>query len=105
MRSALDDGDDFVGHIHGNRFVLLLQSADWRDRLSVALKEFQTQIEMRMVDEILVDGGFVWKGKCGRIENRSPPRLVIGAAKIIPTQFESWHEVPLRHTQSCLAAG
>ena len=93
LRRALDDRVDFVGHIHGNRFVLLLQSADWRDRLSVAMNEFQTQIEMRMANEILVDGGFIWKGKRGRIENRPPPRLVIGAAKIIPTQFESRHEV------------
>ena len=32
LRAARDSRVDFVGHINGNRFVLLLQSGDWRER-------------------------------------------------------------------------
>ena len=93
LRRALDERVDYVGHIHGNRFVLLLQSTDWHERLSVALAVFQTQLDVLLADEILVDGGFVWKGKRGRTENRPPPRLAIGASVIIPGQCESRHDV------------
>ena len=93
LRRALDDRLDYVGHIHGNRFVLLLQSTDWRDRLSLALEVFRSQLNMLLSNEVLVDGGFVWKGKRGRTEKRPPPRLAIGAAVITPSQFESRHDV------------
>ncbi|MEO8386727.1 MAG: diguanylate cyclase, partial [Betaproteobacteria bacterium] len=96
LRSALDSRVDFVGQISGNRFVLLLQSSDWRDRLAHALADFQRQLEMRMPSETLVDGGFVWEGKRGRIEHRPAPRLAIGAAVIAPTQCESRHDVMAR---------
>lgn len=48
---------------------------------------------MHIVDQVLVDDGFVRKSKRGRIENRPLPWLVIGPALIIPTQFESRHDV------------
>ena len=93
LRGALDERVDFVGHIHGNRFVLLLQSADWRDRLSVALDLFQAQLDALLSNDILIDGGFVWKGKRGRTEIRPPPRMAVGAAIIIPADCESRHDV------------
>ncbi|MCY7389702.1 MAG: GGDEF domain-containing protein [Burkholderiales bacterium] len=93
LRQALDERVDFVGHIHGNRFVLLLQSVDWRERLAAALEVFQAQLNALLSNEILVDGGFVWKGKRGRTENRPPPRLAIGASVIVPAQCESRHDV------------
>ncbi len=93
LHQAMDGRVDFVGHIHGNRFVLLLQSADWRERLSIALAEFQMQLTALLSDEILIDGGFLWQGRRGRTENRPPPRLVIGASAIIPAQCESRHDV------------
>ena len=32
---------DFIGHIGGDDFVLLLESADWRDKLELLLDHFQ----------------------------------------------------------------
>ena len=93
LRGALDERVDYVGHIHGNRFVLLMQSAKWREQLSVALDGFQGQLNALLSNEVLVDGGFVWKGKRGRTEMRPPPRMAIGAAIIIPAQCESRHDV------------
>ncbi len=93
LRTALDSRVDFVGHIGGNRFVLLLQSGDWPERLDYALADFQRQLEIRMPSETLVDGGFIWKGKRGRVEHRPAPRLAIGAAVITSAQCESRHDV------------
>jgi GGDEF domain-containing protein len=93
LRAALDSRVDFVGQIGGNRFVLLLQSGDWRDRLARALADFQRQLAIRMPGETLVDGGFIWKGKRGRVEHRPAPRLAVGAAVISLVQCESRHDV------------
>ena len=93
LRSAVDERHDLIGHIHGNQFVLLLQSKDWRERLNTALANFCEELAMRVPAEVRAHGNFTWKGRRGHTEQRPLPRLAIGVANISPEACESRHEV------------
>lgn len=44
LSAACDPRQDFIGHIGGDDFILLFQSADWRERLERALAFFAEQV-------------------------------------------------------------
>lgn len=93
LRSVVDHRHDMIGHIYGNRFVLLWQSADWQQRLATTLEKFREELAVLLPVDARAHGGFVWKGRHGQIEQRPLPRLAIGAAIISPDLCESRHEV------------
>lgn len=93
LGEAAEPRHDLVGHIYGNRFVLLMQSCDWRQRLESALMSFRSRIEGMLPADVLERGSITWRGRHGRTENRALPRMAIGAAVIAPEQCESRHEV------------
>ena len=90
---ALDERHDFVGHLDGNRFALLLQSDNWQSQLQSALVDFRTRMLAMLSDEVVARGSFVWRGRSGATEIRPFPRMIIGAADIGGTGFDSRHEV------------
>jgi len=93
LSGSVEERHDLVGHIYGNRFVLLMQSSDWRQRLETALISFRARVADMLPPEILAQGSIAWRGRHGHAENRPLPRMVIGAAVITPEQCESRHEV------------
>ncbi len=93
LSEAMESRHDLVGHIYGNRFVLLMQSRDWQQRLEIALASFRSRIEALLPADVIERGTIMWRGRHGRTENRPLPRMAIGAAVIAPEQFESRHEV------------
>ncbi len=90
---ALDERHDFVGHLYGNRFLLLLQSEGWRTQLEAAIVDFKERLLTLLSDDIIARGSFVWRGRSGATEIRPFPRLVIGAVEIAGQQFDSRHQV------------
>jgi len=93
LYAALDDRRDLIGHIYGNRFVLLMQSEDWRQRLESALEKFRAELGPLLPADARTRNGFVWTGRHGHVEQRALPRLAIGAATISSQDYESRHEV------------
>ncbi len=100
---ALDERHDFVGHVNANRFMLLLQSRDWRGQLELAIADFQQRLHTLLSDDIVARGSFVWRSRSGATEMRAFPRLVIGAAEIASPAFDSRHQV-MAATREALAA-
>jgi len=93
LAAAVEERHDLVGHIYGNRFVLLMQSPDWRLRVETALAAFRSRLADMLSTEILERGSIIWVGRRGQIEFRPVPRMAIGAVLIAPEQCESRHEV------------
>jgi GGDEF domain-containing protein len=93
LTAVVDGHYDFVGHIYGNRFVMLLQSVDWQTRLTEAMDRFNLSLQTMLTEEIVARGSFVWMGRRGNTEIRPLPRLVIGAAGITSEVCESRHQV------------
>jgi diguanylate cyclase (GGDEF)-like protein len=84
---------DFIGHIGGDDFVLLMQSRDWKTRCERALRSFEQASELMFKEEHLAAGGYNCEGRDGTITFHPLTSLSIGATRVTPGQFMSHHEV------------
>lgn len=93
LRGACDPILDFIGHIGGDDFILLMRSADWERRCNTALQAF-TQAAGSLIDDSHRDsGGYVSEDRLGRRVFHPLPTLSIGASHIEPGMFRSHIEV------------
>jgi GGDEF domain-containing protein len=93
VESACETGIDFAGHVAGSRFVILMQSGDWRERAERLLEGFPEVIEPHVSAEARERGYFTVKRRDGRDYVRPLPKLVVGILPVLPGVFESRHEV------------
>ncbi len=93
LESACEHGIDFAGHVTGSRFVLLMQSGDWRERAEKLLARFPEVLEEHVAKEARERGYFTVKRRDGRDYVRPLPKLVLGILPVLPGVFESLHEV------------
>jgi GGDEF domain-containing protein len=85
------DGDrDFVGHVGGDDFALLLQSADWQPRWSM-LQQFDAAVVGFLIPRIWPAGGFDMPGRNG--EQMHFPLTSLSVGVVVPGQFPSHYEV------------
>jgi diguanylate cyclase (GGDEF)-like protein len=90
---SCDRKQDFIGHIGGDDFILLMQSHDWKQRCEQALHSFEQAASMMFKEEHQKDGGYSSEGRDGKIHFHPLTSLSIGAIQIAPGQFISHHEV------------
>lgn len=90
---ACDHKMDFIGHIGGDDFILLMQSRDWKTRCEQALRSFEQAASLLFREEHLIDGGYSSEGRDGKIQFHPLTSLSIGAIAVNPGQFMSHHEV------------
>jgi len=90
---ACDPKLDFIGHIGGDDFILLMQSRDWKTRCERALRSFEQAAGLMFREEHLVQGGYSGKGYDGTARFHPLASLSIGAIQAAPGQFMSHHEV------------
>ena len=88
-------GVDFVGHVSGSRFVVLMQSEDWKARAERILAEFPRVVEGQVSAEVFARGYFIAAVRDGGEKVRPLPRLALGIVPVLPGVFESRHEVVL----------
>jgi diguanylate cyclase (GGDEF)-like protein len=93
LSDASDGGRDFVGHIGGDDFVVLLQSGDWEERLKTVLAEFDVQVDACFRDEHRSAGGFTVTGRNGEVAFFPLTTVSIGVLNVEPGQYPSHHEV------------
>jgi GGDEF domain-containing protein len=92
LEELCQPGVDFVGHISGSRFVMLMQSEDWRARAARALARFPGTLRLHVEEESLARGYFTTRGRDGVDKVRPLPRLAIGIVPVLPGVFETRHE-------------
>lgn len=90
---ACDHKQDFIGHIGGDDFILLMQSRDWKTRCEQALRSFEQAASLLFKEEHLIDGGYSSEGRDGQICFHPLTSLSIGAIAVSPGQFMSHHDV------------
>ncbi|MDD4929286.1 MAG: phosphodiesterase [Gallionella sp.] len=90
---ACDHKLDFIGHVGGDDFILLLQSPDWKKRCEQALLSFEQAASLLFRKEHLLSGGYTSETRDEQLRFHPLTSLSIGAIQVTPGQFSSHHEV------------
>jgi EAL domain-containing protein (putative c-di-GMP-specific phosphodiesterase class I)/GGDEF domain-containing protein len=93
LEAQCEPGVDFAGHVSGSRFVILMQSDDWRERAGRMLAAFPALLDAHVPGDVRGRGYFTVRRRDGRDYVRPQPKLVIGVLPVLPGVFESRHEV------------
>jgi len=91
--NACDPIHDYIGHIGGDDFILVLQSKDWEQRCHRALSAFAHTSSSLFDKDHRSIGGYLSGDRQGRIVHHSLPTLSIGVVWVNPELFGSHHEV------------
>jgi diguanylate cyclase (GGDEF)-like protein len=84
---------DFVGHIGGDDFVLLMQSADWELRLNRVLQAFDRQADAYFEPAHRAERGFHVRDRRGEPLFVPLTSLSIGVLGVSPGRFANPHDV------------
>lgn len=84
LNDCVDPNRDFVGHIGGDDFMLVLGSADWRERLQLLLEAFGRQCQRFYRSEHLEAGCFIAHNRQGQREMFALLSLSIGVVWLGP---------------------
>jgi EAL domain-containing protein (putative c-di-GMP-specific phosphodiesterase class I)/GGDEF domain-containing protein len=82
LNERIDPGRDFLGHIGGDDFMLVLGSDDWRRRLNQLFEDFQLQCRRFYRPEHLEAGCFVSHNRHGVREEFSLLSLSVGVVHL-----------------------
>lgn len=82
LSERIDPSRDFVGHIGGDDFMLVLGSADWRKRLGQLFEDFQQQCRRFYRAEHLEAGFFVSHNRQGVREDFALLSLSVGVVQV-----------------------
>lgn len=100
LGSACDPRLDFIGHIGGDDFILIMQSADREQRCRNALQSFAATSVALACEEHRRAGGYESADRNGTVVFHPLTTLSIGAVRIQPGQFDSHHEVSATATEA-----
>ncbi len=84
---------DFVGHVGGDDFVMLLQSDDWEQRCRDIVSEFNSACRALFDEADLERGVLEAEDRSGRYATFPLTTLTIGVAPVQPDAFASAEEV------------
>jgi diguanylate cyclase (GGDEF)-like protein len=90
---ACDPKLDFIGHIGGDDFILLMQSRDFQARCEQALRSFEQAASLLFKPEHLAAGGYTSEDRHNQIIKHPLVSMSIGASHITAEQFFSHYEV------------
>ncbi len=93
LRGACDPILDFIGHIGGDDFILLMQSPDWEKRCNAALQTFAQAATALSDEPHRSAGGYQSENRQGQPVFHPLPTLSIGSYFIEPGRFLSPIEV------------
>ncbi len=93
LTGACDPRRDFVGHVGGDDFVLLMQSADWQQRIESTVTQFNHRAQ-GLFDEAARAAGGIWAEDRHGVQRFHPcTTLSVGVLTVGPGQFQRAEEV------------
>jgi diguanylate cyclase (GGDEF)-like protein len=93
FRHAASHGSDFVGHIGGDDFILMLRNLDWHARLQDLFERFSASIPNFYSEAHRSRGGFTSLDRDGREREFPLLTLSIGAVLVDPERMKTQDEV------------
>ncbi|MFZ2267773.1 MAG: diguanylate cyclase [Azonexus sp.] len=90
---AADERQDFVGHIGGDDFFVVFQSADWEMRCWQLVRSFAENIDVQLSPEERAHGGYMAENRRGEFAFHPLPTLSIGAVRVLAGSYDSHREV------------
>ena len=84
---------DFVGHVGGDDFILLYQSANWKGQCESLVRTFATRARELFDEKALAEGGITAEDRHGVTRFFPCTTLSIGAVVIRPNEFSSAEQV------------
>ena len=93
LTEASDERIDFVGHIGGDDFILLMQSSDWQERCHSLAERFSAEALRYIDEEDLTRGGLSGEDRRGNPTFHALPTLSIGCIMVEPSQYASHNEI------------
>lgn len=93
LNERIDPSRDFVGHIGGDDFLLVLGPEDWRRRLDQLLSDFQTHCRRFYRPEHLEAGCFTALNRQGVRQEFALLSLSIGVVHLRAEPAKSWMPV------------
>jgi len=93
LAEACDPEKDFIGHIGGDDFVLVLRSEDWQARCERVLGLFGEEILGFFSRDDIERGGYVTENRKGNMEFHALVSLSIGVVEASPDVFRSHLEL------------
>ena len=90
LNESVDPSCDFVGHIGGDDFLLVLTSTDWERRIEQLLQEFHRRCRLFYRSEHLAAGCFIASSREGHEQRYPLLALSIGAAGCARRTSNSW---------------
>ena len=93
LRKSCDRRRDFVGHVGGDDFVLILQSDEWQAAVTEAIQRFDDGVKNFAAEDHIAQGGYWGEDRRGQPVFHALPTLSIGVVVVEPGLFQSHHEV------------
>ena len=93
LTEVCDERIDFVGHIGGDDFVLLMQSSDWQERCTLLLDRFSAETLRHIDKDDLQRGGLSGEDRRGNPTFHALPTLSIGSIMVETNQYASHNEI------------
>lgn len=90
---AVDRSIDFVGHVGGDDFILLLQSGDWETRVLSTIPAFENICVALLTADDLARGSYLAESRSGESQSLPTPTISIGVLRIEPGAFTSAQEI------------
>ena len=84
LKRHIDPQGDFLGHIGGDDFILVLTGADWAERLRRMQDDFQLQCRRHYRPDDLQAGAFTSHDRQGRQQRFPLLSLSVGAVQLFP---------------------
>lgn len=100
LSAACDARLDFIGHIGGDDFMLLLQSRNWQERINNVLCAFDDSLGLHLGADHIGRGGYYGEDRRGQPVFHPLPTLSIGCLVVEPAMFPSHHEVSAMVTEA-----
>lgn len=93
LARVVDPRLDFIGHIGGDDFIVLMQSDDWEQRMHKALELFARNLPSHLEESHMLAGGYIGEDRRGNPVFHPLPSVSIGCLPVTAGSFHSHHEV------------
>jgi diguanylate cyclase (GGDEF)-like protein len=93
LAESCDGSRDFLGHVGGDDFILLLRNSDWGSRCGTAVQRFAAECTHLYSAAELERGGLLAEDRQGRAVLHPLLTLSIGAVVVEPHEYASHHDV------------